>query len=108
MFNKRLKTWNRIGLLNINIYLSLLKLFSVIMRKLKLIWDFRGPDASKIAEHHEIHLKEYIELEKLNITITGFEVLTNAHAIAYLVVDEDAMIPVRDALKPHRGQVYTE
>lgn len=77
------------------------------MRKLKLIWDFRGPDASKIAEHHEIHLKEYIEREKLNITITGFEVLTDTHAIAYLVVDEDAMIPVRDALKPHRGQVYT-
>ena len=29
------------------------------MRKLKLIWDFRGPDALKTAEHHEIHLKEY-------------------------------------------------
>ncbi|MEY2922072.1 MAG: hypothetical protein RL108_694, partial [Bacteroidota bacterium] len=25
------------------------------MDKIKLIWDFRGPDAAKIAEHHEIH-----------------------------------------------------
>ncbi|WP_445732626.1 hypothetical protein [Mariniflexile sp.] len=76
------------------------------MRKLKLIWDFRGPDASKIAEHHEIHLKEYIQSEKLNINITGFEALNDLHCIAFLVVDEDEMKPLRDALKPHRGQVY--
>jgi hypothetical protein len=78
------------------------------MRKLKLIWDFRGPDASKIAEHHEIHLKEYIQLEKLNITITGFEVINEFHSIAYLVVNESDMKPIRDALKPHRGQVYQD
>lgn len=78
------------------------------MRKLKLIWDFRGPDASKIAEHHEIHLKEYIQLEKLNITIIGFEVLNDLHSIAYLVVNESDMKPIRDALKPHRGQVYED
>jgi hypothetical protein len=76
------------------------------MRKLKLIWDFRGPDASKIAEHHEIHLKEYILTEKLNITITGLENLNEMHSIAFLVVNEDEMKPLRDALKPHRGQVY--
>ena len=78
------------------------------MRKLKLIWDFRGSNASKIAQHHEIHLKEYIELEQLNITITGYQNLSNIHSIAFLVVNENEMKPIRDALKPHRGQVYTE
>ena len=78
------------------------------MRKLKLIWDFRGPDASKIAEHHEIHLKEYIQLEHLNVTSTGIVNLSDIHTIAFLVVDENLMKPIRDALKPHRGQVYTE
>ncbi|WP_100609940.1 hypothetical protein [Confluentibacter lentus] len=77
------------------------------MRKLKLIWDFHGPDANKIAQHHEKHLKEYIIIEKLNITITGVEPLSNMHTIAFLVVNEDQMKPIRDALKPHRGQVYT-
>ena len=43
------------------------------MRKLKLIWDFRGPNAKKTAEHHEIHLKQFIVIEKLDITITGVE-----------------------------------
>ncbi|MFV9551497.1 hypothetical protein [Algibacter sp. PT7-4] len=78
------------------------------MRKLKLIWDFKGPDAYKIAQHHEIHLKEYIQLEKLNVTITGVEMLNNIHSIAFLVVNEAQMKPIRDALKPHRGQVYLE
>jgi hypothetical protein len=78
------------------------------MRKLKLIWDFYGPDSNKIAQHHEIHLKEYILLEKLDITITGFEAISDIHSIAFLVVEESKMKPLRDALKPHRGQVYTE
>ncbi|WP_100614506.1 hypothetical protein [Confluentibacter citreus] len=76
------------------------------MRKLKLIWDFHGPDAYKIAQHHEIHLKDYIIIEKLDITITGIETLSDMHTIAFLVVNEDQMKPVRDTLKPHRGQVY--
>ncbi len=77
------------------------------MRQLKLIWDFRGPDALKIAEHHNIHLKEFIKIEQLNITITGVNTINDVHAIAFLVVNEDEMKPIRDALKPHRGEVYT-
>lgn len=76
------------------------------MRNLKLIWDFRGPDAKKTAEHHLIHLKEYIEINRLNISITGTEDLSHMHSIAFLVVDESKMKPIRDVLKPHRGQVY--
>jgi len=76
-------------------------------KKLKLIWDFRGPDAQKTAEHHEIHLKEFIEAKKLNHNITGVEQLSDLYSIAYLVVDETEMIPVRDALRPHRGEWYT-
>ena len=76
------------------------------MRKLKLIWDFHGPNSSKTAEHHEVHLKEYIKLEKLDISISGCQNLSDMHAIAFLVVKEQDMKPIRDALKPHRGQVY--
>ncbi len=77
------------------------------MRKLKLIWDFRGPDAEQIAKHHLIHLKEYISMHALNISITGVEPLNEIHHIAYMVVDESEMKPIRDALRPHRGQLYT-
>ena len=76
------------------------------MRKIKLIWDFRGEMSAKTAEHHEIHLKEYIEAEKLELNITGFEILNEMYAIAFMVVEEKDMIAVRDTLKPHRGEVY--
>jgi hypothetical protein len=75
-------------------------------RQIKLIWDFRGPASAKTAEHHEIHLKEYIVLEKFPINITGFEVKNELHSIAFMVVTDENMIQVRDALKPHRGEVY--
>ena len=78
------------------------------MRKLKLIWDFKGPAGQKTAEHHLIHLKEYIEINKLNITITGVETISDMHSLAFLVVDESEMKPIRDSLKPHRGQVYQD
>ena len=75
-------------------------------RQIKLIWDFRGQAAAKTAEHHEIHLKEYIVIEKFSLNITGFEVINDMHAIAFMVVTDENMIAVRDALKPHRGEVY--
>lgn len=76
------------------------------MRKIKLIWDFRGPAAAKTAEHHEKHLKEYIAIEKLPLEITGFQILNDMYAIAFMVVTDAEMIGVRDALKPHRGELY--
>lgn len=78
------------------------------MRKLKLIWDFKGPDALKIAEHHEKHLKEFITIKNTNLNITGHEQLNEMHSIAYMVVTDDEMKPIRDALKPHRGTLYNE
>jgi len=76
------------------------------MRKIKLLWDFRGPASAKTAEHHEIHLKEFIAIEQLPLNITGFEIRNEMHAVAFIVVEEADMIAVRDALKPHRGEVY--
>lgn len=78
------------------------------MRKIKLIWDFRGEAAAKTAEHHDIHLKEYLDEEKITLEKTGFEILNGMHAIAFLVVEEKDMITFRDILKPHRGEVYQD
>lgn len=77
-------------------------------RKIKLIWDFRGPAAAKTAEHHEKHLKEYIALETLDLKITGFEHLNDMHSYAFMVTEESNMMVLRDALKPHRGEIYEE
>jgi hypothetical protein len=75
-------------------------------RQIKLIWDFRGPASAKTAEHHEIHLNQYIVAEKLSPNNTGFEILNEMHAVAFMVVTDETMIQVRDALKPHRGELF--
>lgn len=77
-------------------------------RLLKLIWDFKGPDSARTAEHHALHLEEYMRNNKLSPGITGYDTVTPEHHIAYLVVYENEMPTVRDALKPHRGQVYQD
>ena len=73
-------------------------------QKIKLIWDFRGPDALKIAEHHVIHLDEYKAVHDLKVNETGVEQKSELYAIAYFIVSKAQMPAVRDALKPHRGE----
>lgn len=74
-------------------------------RKLKLIWDFRGADSQKTAEHHCIHLKEFATIEKLHFHEVDFTIISEMHTIAFIIVDEVDMKTFRDVLKPHRGQV---
>ncbi|MBZ9777560.1 hypothetical protein LB452_01370 [Psychroflexus sp. CAK8W] len=76
-------------------------------RQLKLIWDFKGPNAEKTAEHHEIHLKDFIQMNPEFDYKTGVEKLADFQHIAFMIVDEKDMKAIRDRLKPHRGQVYT-
>lgn len=78
------------------------------MQRLKLIWDFRGPFAQQTAVHHEIHLKEYALAKALSEALTGVQEVSPNHHCAFLVVNQDQMKPVRDALKPHRGQLYQD
>lgn len=78
------------------------------MRNLKLIWDFKGPDSKKTAEHHLVHLKEYASMKKLDFIASGTEELSVMHNIAYAAVAETIMPQVRDDLKPHRGQLWVE
>ncbi|MDO6597733.1 hypothetical protein Q4512_12465 [Oceanihabitans sp. 2_MG-2023] len=74
------------------------------MRKLKLIWDFRGPSAEKTAQHHEIHLKEYVKNQSVNVDLTGHEIINNMHSIAFMIINEEDKKTFRDTLKPHRGE----
>ena len=71
--------------------------------KIRLVWDFHGPDAQPTAEHHARHLKQFADKENLTIKETGIEKISDIHHYAYLDVTSDQMILVRDALRPSRG-----
>jgi len=78
------------------------------MRKIKLIWNFRGPDAKQIAQHHETHLKEFAKTNKAEDWFTGVTEISDMYTMAYMVVKEENMNEFREALRPHRGQVYSQ
>ncbi|MDT0552900.1 hypothetical protein [Urechidicola vernalis] len=74
-------------------------------RKIKLIWDFKGPVCHKTAEHHAIHLKEFAQMENLPFYDIGFIEISEMHAITFVIVDNPNMKTYRDTLKPHRGEL---
>jgi hypothetical protein len=78
------------------------------MQKVKLLWDFRGPDSLKMAEHHAIHLCEFIAKENLENCEANFEAISEFISSAFIICPKDLMITLRDALKPHRGEAVDE
>lgn len=73
---------------------------------LKLIWDFYGPDSDQMALHHARHLLEYARAQNLTYHLVDSVSISAQSAMAFLVVTKNEMPAVRDALKPHRGQIY--
>jgi hypothetical protein len=74
-------------------------------RKIKLLWDFKGPDALETAKHHCIHLKEFAQIESLDYHEVDYNQLNEMFTVAFITVDESNMKIFRDALKPHRGEL---
>ncbi|MDC7996277.1 hypothetical protein [Altibacter sp. HG106] len=77
------------------------------MKQVQLIWEFRGPNAAKTAEHHALHLEEFALQEKIAPFLHGTEVVSPHCCRAYLVVPELYTQQLRTQLKPHRGRWYT-
>lgn len=66
----------------------------------RLIWDFRGPEAQHFAKHHAKHLKEYINMEKLEDISCDIQELTPMRWIAYMQGEKQKMESIKSILKP--------
>ncbi|EDM43161.1 hypothetical protein SCB49_11819 [unidentified eubacterium SCB49] len=76
--------------------------------RIKLLWDFKGPNAQKTAEHHVIHLDEFIVSEKINDSFTQVQTINPNHTVAEMIVPNQYMKDLKVRLKPTRGQLYNE
>ena len=74
------------------------------MERIKLIWDFRGPNGKRTAIHHEKHLKEFFEIEKKNLFDSGTESLNEMHHLTYAVIGKENLNELKKILKPNRGK----
>lgn len=78
------------------------------MERIKMIWDFRGPHAQKIAEHHKIHLDEFIKAKNLKDAFTTTEWISEMYCMTCMIIPSEEVTTLRQLLKPHRGQRYSE
>jgi hypothetical protein len=71
--------------------------------RIRLIWDFFGPNAERTAQHHQKHLDEFAAREQVTAAASGAEPGNPGHWTAWLVVDASDVERVRQALRPQRG-----
>ncbi|NER16332.1 hypothetical protein [Spongiivirga citrea] len=76
------------------------------MKKVKMIWDFRGPAAMQTAKHHEIHLIKYLQQKTIEHHLLKIHELSEFKTEVWLVTDESFVNIIRQDLKPHRGQLF--
>ena len=76
--------------------------------RIKLIWKFSGIDATKIAEHHLTHLKEYVQKENLEIFGMGNEKIDDNVTNSFIIIYNDLLEKIKHDLKPHEGFIVTK
>jgi len=78
------------------------------MRKIRLLWDFRGPDSLETAKHHVIHLKEFAEIDSLSFVEASVIEQNKYVNSAFIIISEIDLEVFKNALKPHRITVVVE
>ena len=79
-----------------------------MVRKIRLLWDFRGPDALETAKHHVIHLKEFAEKENLPFVESSIIEQNQYLCSAFIIIFETELSIYKNALKPDRGTVVDD
>ena len=72
-------------------------------KKAQLIWNFKGQDGLKTAEHHLVHLKEFAKIEAVPILKSGINKTSPLSCEAFIVVEMEWVEKLRTQLKPNKG-----
>ena len=71
-------------------------------KRIKLVWQLSGMDALKIAEHHLVHLGEYMQSNDIVTIDKGIELISQFSALSYIIIDQSFVDKLRVDLKPHK------
>jgi hypothetical protein len=73
------------------------------MANIKFVWEFFGPDSISLSEHHLVHLKEFFNLEGIDVIDCGFVSDENDFSYTYVDLSETYLNFIRSKLKPHKA-----
>ena len=74
------------------------------MKLIKLIWDFKGPNSDKTAEHFKSHLDQFLEIENKTFSDLGLETVNDSYSFVFIITSTDDLNFFKEKLKPNRGQ----
>ena len=76
-------------------------------RKIRLKWDFRGPEAKQTAKHFLTHLIEFLHKENLSRynkeSFQGIEQASTNFYSVFLIIESKELTFFKEHLKPHRA-----
>ena len=72
------------------------------MKLIKLIWDFKGPNSDKTAEHFKSHLDQFLKIENKTFSDLGLETVNDS--FVFIITSTDDLNFFKEKLKPNRGQ----
>ena len=70
--------------------------------KVKLTWEFRGPDAAQTAEHYLRHLVTYAEKQGLAVATPEMETVNPYFSLVHLVLPKDESESTIRTLRPRQ------
>ena len=74
------------------------------MKLIKLIWDFKGPNSDKTAEHFKSHLDQFLKIENKTFSDLGLEIVNDFYSFVFVITSIDDLNFFKEKLKPNRGQ----
>lgn len=73
------------------------------MTNIKFVWDFYGPDSKSLAEHHLVHLIDFVSLEKILSLNSGVSIESDNYAYSFVILDSSYLEIIKSKLKPHQA-----
>ena len=73
------------------------------MKKIKLIWDFKGIEATKTAEHFHVHLKEFLIKDKIIDFTSELEKVDEFYTRVNIIIDQKYVERIKNAPKPKKA-----
>ena len=73
------------------------------MTNIKFVWNFYGPDSKSLAEHHLVHLIDFISKENFLSLNSGISTESDNYSYSFIILDSSYLEIIKSKLKPHQA-----
>ena len=79
------------------------KVVQLKMTNIKFVWDFFGPDSKSLAQHHLVHLIDFVSKENILSLSSGVSTESDNYSYSFIILDSSYLEIIKSKLKPHQA-----